>query len=132
MAQATSPELSGAGPVLHFPILMLANLRPGFLSAATGCLMALITVQPSCAAPVSSSADHSKQKPRVLVTSDGEIDDQYSLVRFLLYANEWKIEGFVTSSSHYPWHKQRHLVLEVSDNGTPSLVAYQRIVFDIK
>lgn len=42
-------------------------------------------------------------KPRVLVTSDGEIDDQCSLVRFLLYANEWKIEGLVTSSSQYHW-----------------------------
>lgn len=43
-------------------------------------------------------------KPRVLVTSDGEIDDQCSLVRFLLYANEWKIEGLITSSSQYHWH----------------------------
>ena len=31
-------------------------------------------------------------KPRVIVTSDGEIDDECSLVRFLLYANEWNIE----------------------------------------
>lgn len=44
------------------------------------------------------------QKPRVLVTSDGEIDDQCSLVRFLLYANEWDIEGIITSSSQYHWH----------------------------
>ncbi|QDV25200.1 pectinesterase family protein [Aureliella helgolandensis] len=44
------------------------------------------------------------QKSRVLVTSDGEIDDQCSMVRFLLYANEWDIEGIVTSSSQYHWH----------------------------
>lgn len=44
------------------------------------------------------------QKPRVLVTSDGEIDDQCSLVRFLLYANEWDIEGIITSSSQYHCH----------------------------
>lgn len=47
------------------------------------------------------------QKPRVLVTSDGEIDDQCSLVRFLLYANEWDIEGIVTSSSQYHWHGRK-------------------------
>jgi hypothetical protein len=43
-------------------------------------------------------------KPRVIVTSDGEIDDECSMVRFLLYANEWNIEGVVTSSSQYHWH----------------------------
>jgi hypothetical protein len=44
------------------------------------------------------------EKPRVIATSDGEIDDQCSMVRFLLYANEWDIEGIVTSSSQYHWH----------------------------
>ncbi|MEZ4883993.1 MAG: DUF1593 domain-containing protein [Chitinophagales bacterium] len=46
-------------------------------------------------------------KPRIIVTSDGEIDDECSLVRFLLYANEWDIEGIVTSSSQYHWHGHR-------------------------
>jgi hypothetical protein len=43
-------------------------------------------------------------KPRVLVTSDGEIDDECSLVRFLLYTNEWDVEGIITSSSQYHSH----------------------------
>ena len=43
-------------------------------------------------------------KTRVIVTSDGEIDDECSMVRFLLYANEWDIEGIITSSSQYHWH----------------------------
>lgn len=42
-------------------------------------------------------------RPRVIVTSDGEIDDECSLVRFLLYANEWDIEAIITSSSQYHW-----------------------------
>mgnify|MGYP003667728648 CR=1 FL=1 len=45
-----------------------------------------------------------QDKPRVIVTSDGEIDDECSMVRFLLYANEWDIEGIITSSSQYHWH----------------------------
>ncbi|MBN1414408.1 MAG: DUF1593 domain-containing protein [Bacteroidales bacterium] len=45
-------------------------------------------------------------KPRVIITSDGEIDDECSMVRCLLYANEWDIEGIVTSSSQY--HSQGH------------------------
>jgi len=42
-------------------------------------------------------------KPRVIITSDGEIDDECSMVRCLLYANEWDIEGIITSSSQYHW-----------------------------
>lgn len=47
------------------------------------------------------------KKSRVIVTSDGEIDDECSMVRFLLYANEWHIEGIITSSSQYHWHGHR-------------------------
>ncbi|MCD6392222.1 MAG: DUF1593 domain-containing protein [Planctomycetes bacterium] len=42
-------------------------------------------------------------KPRIIATSDGEIDDRCSMVRFLLYANEWDIEGIVISSSKFHW-----------------------------
>ncbi len=48
-----------------------------------------------------------QERPRVIVTSDGEVDDECSLVRFLLYANEWDIEGIVTSSSQYHWQGHR-------------------------
>lgn len=47
------------------------------------------------------------ERPRILVTSDGEIDDECSLVRFLLYSNEWDIEGIITSSSQYHWQGHR-------------------------
>jgi hypothetical protein len=43
-------------------------------------------------------------RPRVIATSDGEIDDECSMVRFLLYTNKWDIEAIVTSSSQYHWH----------------------------
>ncbi len=43
-------------------------------------------------------------KARLIVTSDGEVDDECSLVRFLLYSNEWDVEGIVTSSSQYHAH----------------------------
>ncbi|MCJ7468284.1 MAG: DUF1593 domain-containing protein [Maribacter sp.] len=41
-------------------------------------------------------------KPRTIVTTDGEIDDVDSFIRMLLYSNEFKIEGLVYSSSM--WH----------------------------
>jgi len=56
-----------------------------------------------------ATASHgaSEGKTRVIVTSDGEVDDECSMVRFLLYANEWDIEGIVTSSSQYHWQGHR-------------------------
>jgi hypothetical protein len=52
---------------------------------------------------VCSTPGAAAERPRVIVTSDGEIDDECSMVRFLLYANEWDIEGVITSSSQYHW-----------------------------
>lgn len=51
----------------------------------------------------SASAQFKTEKPRIIVTTDGEIDDECSMVRFLLYANEFDIEGIVTTSSQYHW-----------------------------
>ncbi len=42
-------------------------------------------------------------RPRVIVTTDGEADDRCSMVRFLLTANEFDIEGIVNSSSEFHW-----------------------------
>lgn len=41
-------------------------------------------------------------KQRTIVTTDGEVDDQDSFLRMLLYANEFHLEGLIYSSSQ--WH----------------------------
>lgn len=41
-------------------------------------------------------------KARTIVTTDGELDDVDSFIRLLLYANEFKLEGLIISSSQ--WH----------------------------
>jgi len=43
-------------------------------------------------------------KPRVVVMTDAEIDDECSMVRFLLYADDYDIEGIITTSSQYHSH----------------------------
>ncbi|MBN2313615.1 MAG: DUF1593 domain-containing protein [Sedimentisphaerales bacterium] len=63
-------------------------------------------------------------KPRVIATTDGEIDDQCSMVRFLLYANEWDIEGIITSSSQYHWRGHRWAG---DDWIEPYLDAYEKV-----
>ncbi len=45
-----------------------------------------------------------KQKPRVIITTDGEIDDKTSFVRFLMYANEFEIEGLIYGNSKWQRH----------------------------
>lgn len=49
-------------------------------------------------------AVNNSERPRVIVTSDAEIDDECSLARFLLYANDFDVEGIVSSSSQYHSH----------------------------
>lgn len=79
----------------------------------------LLLAEPLLARPPADSL-----KTRVIVTSDGEVDDECSLVRFLLYANEWDVEGIVTSSSQY--HARDHSW--VGDDWTePYLDAYEKI-----
>src|SRR5690349_21333443 len=34
-------------------------------------------------------------RPRVIVTTDGEIDDQSSMVRFLLYTSDFDVAGII-------------------------------------
>ncbi|MFO7657906.1 MAG: DUF1593 domain-containing protein [Bacteroidales bacterium] len=65
-------------------------------------ILILISISIACYSIGNKSTDNNK--PRVIVTSDGEIDDECSMVRFLMYANEWDIEGIITSSSQYHWH----------------------------
>ena len=52
----------------------------------------------------SSSVIHAQgvHKARTIVTTDGEVDDQDSFIRMLLYANEFELVGLVYSSSQ--WH----------------------------
>src|ERR1044071_8713256 len=41
--------------------------------------------------------------PRVVVTTDPELDDSNSLVRFLLYSTDFRVEGLVYASSQFHW-----------------------------
>src|SRR5262245_63339638 len=71
-------------------------------------VVALMTAGEARAAePAASQPDPFVARPRVLVMTDiaNEPDDQMSMVRFLLYSNEWDVEGLVASTS--TWMKER-------------------------
>lgn len=42
-------------------------------------------------------------KPRIIVTADPELDDNNSLIRFLLYSDQFKVEGLIYASSQFHW-----------------------------
>ena len=56
---------------------------------------------------LSSTADEipgkQEAKARVIATTDGEVDDRCSMIRFLLYVKEWDVLGLIHSSSKYHW-----------------------------
>ncbi|HKK43143.1 MAG TPA: nucleoside hydrolase-like domain-containing protein [Bacteroidales bacterium] len=42
-------------------------------------------------------------KPRIVVTCDPELDDLNTLIRFLLYSTDFRVEGLVYASSQFHW-----------------------------
>jgi hypothetical protein len=82
----TAPELQ-----LKFVVSRSSASRFGMIVAA--CVAALAFFQ----TPV-RAADG---KPRVIVTTDGEVDDRSSMIRFLLYACDFDVEGIVQVNSKF-------------------------------
>jgi hypothetical protein len=53
--------------------------------------------------PVHSQSNDQRVRPRTIVTTDPELDDSNSLVRFLLYSAEVRTEGLIYASSQFHW-----------------------------
>jgi len=79
----------------------------------------------SLSAALSDKTVRTDGRPRVIVTSDGEIDDQCSMIRFLLYTNECDVEAIVLSSSQY--HSESHGHWAGNDWVDPDLAAYEQV-----
>ena len=68
-----------------------------------GCLAVVVAVCVLHAAPLSSQRSDERVRPRTIVTTDPELDDSNSLVRFLLYAADVETEGLIYASSQFHW-----------------------------
>lgn len=55
------------------------------------------------AGPVNAQTGKEAPRPRIVVTADPELDDLNSLIRFLLYSSDVRIEGLVYASSQFHW-----------------------------
>lgn len=58
-----------------------------------------VSAQEAVRAPDSRLPD----RPRIVVTTDPELDDLNSLVRLLLYSTDYRIEGLLYASSQFHW-----------------------------
>jgi hypothetical protein len=66
----------------------------------------------ACAKPITlvmllilsvTSSSFAQNQPRIIVTADPELDDANSLIRFLLYSTDFKVEGLIYASSQFHW-----------------------------
>jgi lysophospholipase L1-like esterase len=55
-----------------------------------------------------SAPTPTSSKPRVVVTTDPELDDSNSLVRYLLYSTDFRTEGIIYASSQFHWKRGWH------------------------
>jgi len=44
-----------------------------------------------------------EKKPQIIITADPELDDNNSLIRFLLYSTDFRVEGLIYASSQFHW-----------------------------
>lgn len=65
-------------------------------SAAAGLLM-------GACQPKAEVSQTPQPKPRTIVTCDPELDDNNSMVRFILHSTDFDIEGLVETSSQFHW-----------------------------
>jgi hypothetical protein len=67
------------------------------------CLLSIITVMCFYTNYIHAQTFDKPVKPRIIITADPELDDNNSLIRFLLYSCDVNVEGLIYASSGYHW-----------------------------
>jgi hypothetical protein len=63
-------------------------------------LCGLLLVMADCSQKEASTP---VERPRIVITADPELDDLNSLIRFILYSTDVKVEGLIYASSQFHW-----------------------------
>ena len=71
----------------------------------TYCLLILLLTMLICLLtnPANAQSSNKNIRPRIVVTADPELDDNNSLIRFLLYSSDLEVEALIYASSGYHW-----------------------------
>jgi hypothetical protein len=73
-----------------------------FISAASVVALSL-AVSAAQAPPVKYLETPAGKKPRVVITADPELDDNNSMIRYILMSDGYKTEGLIYASSQFHW-----------------------------
>ncbi|MDD2957118.1 MAG: DUF1593 domain-containing protein [Lachnospiraceae bacterium] len=68
-----------------------------------------------------------QEKVRTIITTDGEEDDQCSLIRYFLYANEFELEGIVSTSSNFHFTDQGEGKFKGKDSNQVYIDGYAQV-----
>lgn len=91
------------------------------------CLFLIAMAAGTLTAPLATAAPLANPKPRVIATTDGEIDDHSSMIRFLLYTCDFEVAGIVEVNSKYQKHgHSRESWLE------NQLAAYEQVLTNLQ
>jgi hypothetical protein len=88
--------------------IKLQNLK--LMSPDSQSILRLVRLFPAGLLFISLSANYAdaqpsvkQERPRIVVTADPELDDNNSLIRFLLYSTDFQVEGLIYASSGFHW-----------------------------
>jgi hypothetical protein len=101
-----------------------STARCATVNAIVGLAMLAAQVVPAATA---DSPAPSRSKPRVIATTDGEVDDHSSMIRFLLYACDFDVAGIVEVNSKY--QKNGHSKEPWLEN---QLAAYEQVLQNLR
>jgi len=104
-------------------------MKPTIIKISLHCVLAIgsvaLAIQTASAAPAAKAG--TPPKPRVIVTTDGEIDDHSSMIRFLLYASDYDVAGIVEVNSKF--QKNGHSKEPWLEN---QLNAYEQVLLNLR
>ncbi len=102
-------------PVLNEPERRAPNAVRWLIAALLGAsMLSLVGAQQVAPDPLAARVDPYVDKQRVVVMTDiaNEPDDQMSMVRFLVYSNQFDVEGLVATTSTWMKNKVRPDVIQ--------------------
>src|SRR5215510_13470784 len=103
----------------------------GYFFVALPIIGLLVTQAPDAANPLAARVDPYVEKQRIVVMTDiaNEPDDQMSIVRFLVYANEFDVEGLIATTSTWMRRQTRpdviRMLVDTYEQVRPSLLRHR-------
>jgi hypothetical protein len=105
--------------------------RPLTVALMLSATAALFAQAPPAVDPIAARVDPYASKPRIVVLTDiaNEPDDQMSMVRFLVYSNQFDVEGLVATTSTWMRNRARpdviNSVVDAYAEVRPNLLKHQ-------